>query len=132
MTLIAERSDAVPETASHDPGDFAAFRACVPLLRERLHVNVGPWGLNSEAAHAAGPPVLDGHHHFILGKPEREIVRAAARSEFARLIGTGADEISITQNVSHGVSWVANGIDWRAGDNIVLGGELEHPNNVFI
>ncbi len=132
MRLIDDRLDTPRESTSHDDDDFAAFRARFPLLRERLYVNVGARGLISEAAHAAGVRVLDGHHHFILGKPEREVMRASARTEFARLIGAGADEISITQNVSHGVNWVANGIDWRAGDNIVLGGELEHPNNVFI
>lgn len=56
----------------------------------------------------------------------------AARNGYARLVNASADEIAITKNISEGLNIVANGIDWRPGDNVVLCEELEHANNVYV
>lgn len=49
----------------------------------------------------------------------------AAREKLARLMNAGHDDIIFTSNTSHGMNIAANGIDWRAGDNIVV------PENEF-
>lgn len=54
-----------------------------------------------------------------------------ARAAFAALIRADVDEIAITKNVSEGLSIVAAALPWRAGDNVVLCLDLEHPNNVY-
>ena len=41
-------------------------------------------------------------------------------------------EIAVTKNVTEGLNIVANAIDWKAGDNVVVCAELEHPNNIYI
>ena len=56
----------------------------------------------------------------------------AARNAYARLVNASADEIAITKNISEGLNIVANGIDWRPGDNVVLCEELEHANNIYV
>jgi cysteine desulfurase/selenocysteine lyase len=58
-------------------------------------------------------------------------VRAEAiRASFARLIGAQANEIAFVKNTSEGLSLVAVGIDWRAGDNVIaVNGE--YPSNVY-
>lgn len=48
----------------------------------------------------------------------------------AKLIDASAEEIALTSNTSYGLNIVANGIDWRRGENIVLN-DLEFPANVF-
>jgi cysteine desulfurase / selenocysteine lyase len=53
------------------------------------------------------------------------------RGRFAQLIGASADEITFTKNISEGLNMIAAGVQWRAGDNVVLCAELEHPNNVY-
>jgi len=53
------------------------------------------------------------------------------RGRFARLINADSDEIAFTKNVSEGLNIVANSAGLRAGDNVVLCPELEHPNNVY-
>ena len=50
------------------------------------------------------------------------------RSNAARLIGASAREIAIVKNTSEGISTIANGIAWRAGDRIVAFDE-EFPSN---
>ncbi|HKQ76332.1 MAG TPA: aminotransferase class V-fold PLP-dependent enzyme [Blastocatellia bacterium] len=48
----------------------------------------------------------------------------------ARLINASPDEIAFAPNTSAGLSMIANGIDWRAGDNIVTA-DCEFPANVI-
>jgi cysteine desulfurase/selenocysteine lyase len=53
------------------------------------------------------------------------------RERFATFIGARTDEIAITKNASEGLNIVANAIDWRPGDNVILCTKLEHANNVL-
>jgi selenocysteine lyase/cysteine desulfurase len=59
-----------------------------------------------------------------------EVRTEAVRAAFARLVGASADEIAFVKNTSEGLSLVAAGLDWRAGDNVVTV-EGEYPSNVY-
>ncbi|QQS44921.1 MAG: aminotransferase class V-fold PLP-dependent enzyme [Acidobacteriota bacterium] len=48
----------------------------------------------------------------------------------AGFIGAGPDEIAFAPGTSAGLSMIANGIDWRPGDNVVVP-ECEFPANVI-
>ncbi|MEW6730456.1 MAG: aminotransferase class V-fold PLP-dependent enzyme [Acidobacteriota bacterium] len=52
------------------------------------------------------------------------------RAAAARLIGAQTEQIAFVGNTSDGLSAIANGIDWRAGDNIVSC-DIEFPANVY-
>ena len=52
------------------------------------------------------------------------------RSSAARLIGAEPGEIAITKNTSEGLSFIAQGLDWRPGD-VVVGFRGEFPANYF-
>lgn len=52
-----------------------------------------------------------------------------ARQLAARLINAASDEIAFVRNTSSGLLHVANGLDWRPGDNIVTA-FMEFPANV--
>lgn len=41
------------------------------------------------------------------------------RGQVAELIHANADEIAFTKNTSEGLSFVANGLTWKSGDNVV-------------
>lgn len=47
----------------------------------------------------------------------------------AQFINAEADEIAFVPNTSSGLSFVANGIDWQSGDNIVTA-DCEFPANI--
>ncbi len=55
---------------------------------------------------------------------------AALRQNVADFIGAGADEISLTGPTSAGLSVVAAGLDWKAGDEVVAYLD-EYPANVY-
>src|SRR5574337_177221 len=50
-----------------------------------------------------------------LPSPEPE-----ARAKLARLLNAAPDDIVFTGNTTHGLNIAAHGIDWRAGDNVVV------------
>ena len=50
------------------------------------------------------------------------------RESAARMLGSRADEIAILKNTSEGLSFVAEGLRWREGENVVTTA-LEFPSN---
>lgn len=52
------------------------------------------------------------------------------RLNLARFIGATSDEIAFAHNTTHGLLCVANSLDWRPGDNVVIA-EHEFPANVY-
>ena len=54
----------------------------------------------------------------------------AMRATAARMIGAHPDEIALVANTTAGISLVAEGLDWRPGDNVVTLAD-EFPSNVY-
>jgi len=52
------------------------------------------------------------------------------RSDAARLIGAESDQIALLPNTTCGINLVAEGLDWRAGDNVVTLDD-EFPSNLY-
>lgn len=52
------------------------------------------------------------------------------RATCAELIGSEVDEVAFVKNTSHGISLVAQGLDWREGDNVIVF-EKEFPSNIY-
>jgi selenocysteine lyase/cysteine desulfurase len=53
-----------------------------------------------------------------------------ARARTAQLLHVQPDEIAFTKNTSEGLNIAANGIPFKAGDNVVVN-LSEHPNNIY-
>jgi len=54
----------------------------------------------------------------------------SVRASFARLIHADVSEVAFVKNTSDGISIVANGLDWKPGDNVVIP-DIEFPANVY-
>ena len=52
------------------------------------------------------------------------------RSQVAHLIKANSDEVTFTKNTSEGISFVANGLTWQTGDNVVTT-NVEFPANMY-
>jgi cysteine desulfurase/selenocysteine lyase len=108
----------------------AAVRELFPVTRNLIYVNhaaVGP--LSVRAAAAMEGHVRDQRDFGALRwrewYAEYDLLRAAA----ARLIGAADPrEIAILKNTSEGLSFVAEGLRWREGDNVITT-DLEFPSN---
>lgn len=56
--------------------------------------------------------------------------RESARRQAAEMIGARPEQVAFMRNTSDGLSTIANGLRWRAGDNIVTF-RREFPSNVY-
>jgi len=57
-------------------------------------------------------------------------VKEQTRVLLATLLGARSEQVAFVRNTSDGLSTVANGLSWQAGDNIVTFGR-EFPSNVY-
>ena len=53
-----------------------------------------------------------------------------ARGRFGQLVNADPSEVAILKNTSEGLNIAANGIPFKAGDNVVVN-LSEHPNNIY-
>jgi cysteine desulfurase / selenocysteine lyase len=110
--------------------DAIEARHLFPILKRYIHMNhagVSPMSLRMQAAieqvvdASVNRPYRD---HWAQDEADR--VRGLA----ARLINVSADSIALTRSTAHGISLLAQGMDWNAGDNVV-GAVGEYPANVY-
>jgi cysteine desulfurase / selenocysteine lyase len=118
--------------AATRPGDVAALRALFPGALDQVYLDLSVRALVPLPVVAAAEAHL---RERLSGRGDKAATQASvehARALLAGLIGAHPDEVAITKNVSEGLNLFASSIDWRAGDNVVLCPDLEHPNNVFL
>jgi selenocysteine lyase/cysteine desulfurase len=64
------------------------------------------------------------------GRSRQLVVHDRARERAARLLGVARDEVAFLPSTSDGVNMVAQTIDWRPGDNVVVE-TIEFPSDVY-
>ncbi|NLX23540.1 MAG: aminotransferase class V-fold PLP-dependent enzyme [Phycisphaerae bacterium] len=110
--------------------DMDEIRKLFPVTRNYNFLNhaaVAP--LSKPAAEAVRKYVREGldeaglHAGFY---QHAEHVRQVA----AEFINAGPDEVTFVKNTTEGLGWVANGLDWTAGDNVVTT-RVEFPANMY-
>jgi len=112
--------------------ELSELRALFPGVRGQAYLDMSLRGLIPEPVAAAARRHLE---ERLLGTGDKAAFQAAveeSRSRLAALVRAHPDEVAITKNVSEGLNLFASAVPWRAGDNVVICAELEHPNNVFL
>jgi cysteine desulfurase / selenocysteine lyase len=105
------------------------LRDLFPVTSNIVYMNcaaVGP--LSVPAAEAMIAHAVDQREYGALHWREWYAEYVRLREAAARLLGATPAEIAILKNTSEGLSFVAEGIRWRAGDNVVSS-DLEFPSN---
>jgi selenocysteine lyase/cysteine desulfurase len=119
------------DQAMADTRLLAQARGSFPALERWTYLDLGGRDVLSREVRAALDAHLDERMFNGADKDRFFAMTEEARGKFARLINADADEIAYTKNISDGLNMVATGLEWRPGDNVILCGELEHPNNVY-
>jgi len=99
---------------------------------DKVYLNIAETTLIPQPTADAARAYIDG---ALSGTGDKAAHRASVercRETLATLIGADPDEVAITKNVSEGLNLFASSLEWKAGDNVVLCPEIEHPNNVFL
>jgi selenocysteine lyase/cysteine desulfurase len=112
--------------------DFRAAQAAFPIRSHRVY-------LNNAAIAPASLPVIDATQRFLADlrdygdghyldwcRHADEVIKP----KLAALVGAGPDEIAFVKNTTEGLLQVANGLDWREGDNVLVP-DIEYPSNVY-
>jgi cysteine desulfurase / selenocysteine lyase len=110
---------------------FAAVRDEFPGTLDKTYTNTAARGLLSRASRAALDAYLDQLQDGRLDKAANFEAIERVREKFATLINAQPDEIAFSKNVSEGLNMIAAALPWRAGDNVVLCRDVEHPNNIY-
>lgn len=104
-----------------------------PVLDQLIHLNhaaVGPWPRRT--ADAVSDFAAENASIGSLNYPDWMKVEKDLRCNLAQLINASSeDEIALVKNTSEGLSFVAYGLPWEKGDNVV-GIQQEFPSNRFV
>lgn len=101
-----------------------------PGLRYLNHAAVAPWPKRAATAvtRFAQENVLLGARDY----PDWMIVEQRLRERLMRLMNApSTDDIALVKNTSEALSFVAFGLDWKSGDQIVISDE-EFPSNRIV
>src|SRR5262245_38286343 len=111
--------------------DLHSVRADFPIKQRMVYLNnasIGP--LSNRVLAAINDLLTDVRDNGRIHYPEWcKRADHVVKADIARLIGADASEIAFIKNTTEGLVFVANGIDWRPGDNVVLA-DIEYPSNV--
>jgi cysteine desulfurase/selenocysteine lyase len=114
------------------PLELASVREEFPIVRERCYLNNASIGPLSNPVVAAIQAFLhDVRDHGRNNYPHWcRYADEHIKTRLGALIGAGADELAFVKNTTEGLVTVANGLDWRPGDNVVVP-DIEYPSNVY-
>jgi cysteine desulfurase / selenocysteine lyase len=110
--------------------DPLSARHLFPIAEHYIHMNHAGVSPMSQRAAAAVDQVVDAS----VNRPYRDHwaqdEAARVRRLVARLIDAPDSSIALTRSTAHGMSMLAQGLEWEKGDNIV-GAVGEYPANVY-
>jgi cysteine desulfurase/selenocysteine lyase len=93
------------------------------------HAGVGPWPRRTAAAVCAFAE--DNHRQGSRNYPRLLETEASLRRKAGTLLHASPSDIALLKNTSEGLSMVAHGLPWSAGDNVVITAE-EFPSNRIV
>ena len=111
--------------------DWGQWRVEFPITGHVIHFNhAGVSPVSRRVAAAVSAFINEATVIDAAAQRRWEARNEAVRAGFARLVGARPEEIAFVKNTSEGLSLVAAGLDWRAGDNVIAV-EGEYPSNVY-
>lgn len=104
---------------------LAAIRQALPATATQIYLNNGTFGpLSDHVTQAMQTRMQEEWQHGRLGEAagfsSMLAIAAQARLQIARLLHAHEEEIALTVSTTHGLNIVSNGIDWQAGDEVII------------
>lgn len=112
-------------------GSFSSYRELFPHLRNGTvwmnHAAISP--LNTRTKKAVEDYLFNRSEGTIDDFPQIVEISRNAKEQVGRLINASPKRIGFVNSTSEGLNILANGIDWKYGDRILLN-DIEFPANV--
>jgi selenocysteine lyase/cysteine desulfurase len=111
---------------------LSTIRSAFPIAGKRAYLNNASIGPISEPVMTAVQAFLeDVRDHGRNNYPVWcDFAENNIKSHIGALIGASSHELAFVKNTTEGLVTVANGLDWRSGDTVVLP-RIEYPSNVY-
>ena len=106
-------------------------RALFPVTQRAVYLNhaaISPPPIST--IHAVEAQLKDVHENGSANFRSWLAVKEGARELLAKLLGAQPEQVAFVRNTSDALSTVANGLNWRTGDNIVTF-RREFPSNIY-
>ena len=106
------------------------IREQMPAVLKNAYLNTGTFGplptptIDAMDAHLRGE--LDDGRIIMSNYMRAGEIRTEAREEFAKFLGCAPENVALTRHTTDGMNIGINGINWQAGDEIVIS-DMEHP-----
>ncbi len=102
------------------------------------HIKDGVIFLNNASTGPLSTPVIEAMEIYIKENSKNDIDgfrsflsrQKKSKEIIAEMLNTTADRIAFVDNTSNGINILAQGIDWKKGDRVLLN-DLEFPANVY-
>ena len=107
------------------------LRALFPITERSIYLNhaaVSPPPITT--IRAVESQLKDVHENGSVNFRDWLATKEQARELLAKLLGARPEQVAFVRNTSDALSSVANGLTWRAGDNIVTFSR-EFPSNIY-
>lgn len=115
--------------------DIDKIRGQIPALGKSIYMNTGGSG---PMPRSVIDVIKDTYETAGTQGPDIPTVRGPIRERFeetrktvARFFGVTPEEVALLRSVSEGLSTVAYGMEWSAGDEVIVTDE-EHPSGIMI
>jgi selenocysteine lyase/cysteine desulfurase len=111
--------------------DWTKFREHFPVTRRWAyfdHAAVAP--LSAPARTALVEWAYDATANGVAAWPVWQRRVAQTRERAGRLLNADPADVAFIKNTSEGISFVAEGLDWQPGDNVVTAAD-EYPSNLY-
>lgn len=107
------------------PTHLADIRQTLPAIAIQIYLNNGTFGpLSDDVIQAMQTRIQDEWQYGRLGAtagfPSMFAIASQTRQQVARLLHAQEDEITLTVSTTHGLNIVSNGINWQAGDEVII------------
>lgn len=116
------------------PWTLSDLRGEIPVTRSKVYLNTGTLGPSPQAVTVAYIREYQRWQIAGPGWPQEYIARrdgmARVRAAVGELIAASSDDIGLAENISVAINWIAQGIDFRSGDEVIVGLD-EHPANRY-
>ena len=114
------------------PSLSLTYRQAFPACANRAYLNCAAVAPGSTRVRSAINAWLDDHvAQGSMASAHWWARVAEVRARVAELVGAAPEEIAFVKSTSHGLAMVAEGVDWRSGDEVAVASALEYPSNVY-
>jgi L-cysteine/cystine lyase len=114
--------------------DISRVRSQIAATGRFIYLNTGFSGPSPRSVLEAPAAWTQSWYDMGLTTPEAwgecQRMTEEVRGKVAAFLGCAPQEVTLTDNTSHGIAIVAGGLAWREGDEVVTN-ELEHPSGLL-